>query len=159
MRYTLVGLSLLAVVSLTPAQEKDLAETDLTRLRGTWDVIEMEFDGNPAPKEKAPARLVFSGNKLTGLGPEMTIALDPGKKPKAIDLTFRKGDESYPVRAIYDLTGDELKLCIPLAPAKGQGKVFENRRPESFETQGKAVMLIRARRAAEKKPDPADGQD
>jgi uncharacterized protein (TIGR03067 family) len=151
MRYSLVGLCVLLLVSLTPGQEDRLAEADFKQLHGAWDVTEMEFDGKPVPKEKAPARLVFSGMKMTGLGPEMTVSLDPAKKPKAIDLTFRKGDESYPVRAIYDLTGDELKLCIPLAPKKGQGKAFENQRPESFETQGKAVMLIRARRVAEKK--------
>ena len=38
------------------------------------------------------------------------------------------------------------EICLPLAPAKGSGAVFENKRPEGFDTKDKAEMLIKAKR-------------
>jgi len=135
----------LAISSRAPAQG-DRAQ-ELKQLEGTWDVIALEVDGKVQPKEKAPKEILISGNKLTGLGPEMTITLDPTRKPKWIDLAFKKKDKLYPIRAIYEIKGDELKLCMPLAP---RGKVFENKRPENFDTKESPVALFKAKRTTKK---------
>ncbi|MCI0455474.1 MAG: TIGR03067 domain-containing protein [Gemmataceae bacterium] len=74
----------------------------------------------------------------------MDVRLDPSQKPKWIDLTFKKGEKSYPLKAIYDLSGDELRLCIPLAQP---GVAFENKRPDGFETKDKPLALLRLKRA------------
>ena len=137
--FTLLALTLSAY-----AGEKGDGKEDLKKLQGTWKVVALEADGKAQPKEKSPKEIVIEGKKLTGLGPEMTVTLDPGKKPKWVDLTFKREGKLYPVRAIYEVRGDELKVCIPLAE---KGKLFENKRPTGFETKGKAVMLLKARRA------------
>jgi len=103
----------------------------------------MEVFGKPGPAEKTPKQLVFSADKLTGLGPDMEVRLDPNQKPKWIDLTFKKGDKSYPLKAIHDLSGDELRLCIPVAQP---GVVFDNIRPDGFDTKDKSVALLRLKR-------------
>jgi uncharacterized protein (TIGR03067 family) len=135
---TFLTLSLIAA-----AQENADPAKELKRLEGTWQVTAMEAFGKPAPPDKAPKELVIAGSKLKGLGPDMDIRLDPAKKPKWIDLTFKKGDKSYPLKAIYDLSDNELRLCIPLAPVGG---VFENKRPEGFETKDKPLALLRLKR-------------
>jgi uncharacterized protein (TIGR03067 family) len=133
-------------LSAHAAQKGERAQ-ELKQLEGAWDVIALEVDGKVQPKEKAPKEILISGNKLNGLGPEMTITLDPTKKPKWIDLAFKKKDKLYPIRAIYEIKGDELKLCMPLAP---RGKVFENKRPENFNSKESPVALFKAKRTTKK---------
>ena len=145
MRFAGFVLIALAISARAPAQG-DRAQ-ELKQLEGTWDVIAFEVDGKVQPKEKSPKQFLISGNKLTGLGPEMTITLDATKKPRWIDLAFKKKDKLYPIRAIYDVSGDELRICMPLAPT---GKAFDNNRPGSFETKGKAVALFKTKRAQKK---------
>jgi uncharacterized protein (TIGR03067 family) len=123
-------------------------EQELNRLQGSWGIVTIEAEGEPQPKDKLPPGFKIAGNKLTGLGPEMTITLDPTKKPKWIDLTFKRGDKSFPIRAIYALEGDDLKICMPVVEP---GKAFDNRRPESFETKGKFAALIKAKRKSKQK--------
>lgn len=146
MRLALFSLFVLALSA--HAGEKGDAKEDLKKLQGTWKVVALEVDGKAVPKEKSPKEVVIEGKRLTGLGPEMTLTLDPAKKPKWVDLTFKRDGKAYPVRAVYEVSGDELKLCIPLAE---KGKLFENKRPTGFETKGKPVMLLKARRAGKGK--------
>ena len=140
-----VACGVLLLFALTVgAQEKADPAKELKKLEGTWQVTGMEAFGKPAPEGKAPKQLVISGSKLTGLGPDMDIQIDPAKKPRWIDLTFKKGDKPYPIRAIYDLSGDELRICFSLAE---EAKPFENKRPEGFDTKDKPLALLRLKRA------------
>ncbi len=143
MRVALFALSLFtfAVAAGGPGDQKQ----ELNRLQGTWRLVSVEVDGQTLPPEKSPKEIVIAGMKLSGVGPEMTITINAAKKPKWIDLAFKKGEKDYPIRAIYELNGDDFKLCFPLAPV---GKTFENERPESFETKGKGVVLFKAKRSA-----------
>ncbi len=140
----LSGCVLLLCGLTAGAQEKADPAKEMKKLEGTWQVTAMEVFGKPAPPDKAPKQLVISGGKLTGLGQDMDIQIDPAKTPRWIDLTFKKGDKAYPLKAIYDLSGDELRLCIPLAEA---GVAFENKRPEGFDTKDKPLALLRLKRA------------
>jgi uncharacterized protein (TIGR03067 family) len=124
-----------AAVALQPGQ--DIGQ-ELKLLEGTWRVGSMEETGQAARASKTPEKLVISGNKLTGIGPEMIIKLNPNKRPKWIDMTFEKGSKKYPIRAIYEISGAELKLCMPLAQ---KGKLFKNERPASFDTSGKEELF------------------
>lgn len=134
----------MALLYLGGAGEKIDAKKELELLQGTWKVA-LEVDGKVQPAEKSPKEIIIAGNKLTGIGPDMTMRLDPTKKPKWVDLTFKKMNKAYPIRAIYEIDGNHLKICIPLA---AKGKVFENKRPESFATAGKSVALFTAKRVA-----------
>ena len=149
MRFAGFVLIALAISGRATAQG-DRAQ-ELKQLEGMWDVIAFEVDGKVQPKEKSPKQIVITGDKLTGLGPEMTITVDPAKKPKWIDLIFKKTNKPYPIRAIYDVRGDELRICMPLAP---RDKVFENKRPDSFDTKGKSVALFKAKRAKKRTNEP-----
>jgi uncharacterized protein (TIGR03067 family) len=127
--------ALLSINNVTPAD-------DLKQLEGSWEVVSMEANGKQAPSEKMPKKLTIAGSKLTGLGPEMEFKTDASKAPKWIDLTFKRGDQSNTLKAIYELQGDTLKLAIPLAQP---GKAFENERPAGFESKGKlqATMILK----------------
>jgi uncharacterized protein (TIGR03067 family) len=143
-------LALLLVVTLglsAAAQEKVDPKQALKQLQGTWEVTGLEVDGIVQSKDKTPTQIVVTGDKLklASTGPEMTIKLNPAKSPKWIDLTFQKDGMPISVKAIYEVSGENLKLCIPIAE---KGKLFENLRPENFETKGKFVALFQAKRPA-----------
>lgn len=130
-------LALLCINNVTPAD-------DLKQLEGSWEVVSMEANGKQAPSDKMPKKLTIAGNKLTGLGPEMEIKADASKAPKWIDLTFKRGEQSNSLKAIYELKGDTLKLAIPLAQP---GKPFENERPTGFESNGKLQATMTLKRS------------
>ena len=127
---------------LVTEEQPDTAK-ELKQLQGTWRIVALEVDGKPQPAEKSPKEIIIAGDKLDGLGPEMILKIDATKKPKWADLTFKKGDKEFPIRAIYELDGDNFKLCFSMAKA---GKAFENKRPEGFDTAGKGTALFLAMR-------------
>jgi uncharacterized protein (TIGR03067 family) len=127
------------------ADDKADPKKELKALEGTWQVTKMEVAGQDAT-DKAPKSFKVVGEKLTGLGPEMAITLDPSKTPRHIDLTFERDGKKFPVKAAYELAKDELTLAIPMATT---GKAFENKRPEKLAsgTADDPVMLVKAERA------------
>jgi uncharacterized protein (TIGR03067 family) len=143
MRFTFVVL-FGCVVNSVRADDKD----ELKKLDGAWDVVGMEAGGKEAPKGKgAVEKLTIKDGKLTGFGPEIRLSTDATKKPKWLNMTFSIEGMDVTINAIYELNGDELKICLPLAPKKGSGAVFENKRPEGFDTKDKPEMLIKAKKA------------
>jgi uncharacterized protein (TIGR03067 family) len=84
---------------------------------GTWNVTVAERDGRKESEEDTKnLKLIFSGDKITikiqEEGQEAMYKLDPGKKPKAIDITPTAGPEKGKTfQGIYELEGDSLKLC------------------------------------------------
>jgi uncharacterized protein (TIGR03067 family) len=154
----LVLLAGLGVAAGSSPQEEVKAE--LKRLEGTWKVVAMELGGKKLPPEKAQRlgqiiitrdRLVLqeADKKETSMG----LKIDPAKKPNAMDLRITRGKESIDWKCIYDLQGDDLKICMPLARKKGDssgGSRDLNVRPESFVTEGRPLMLITARREVKK---------
>lgn len=140
-----VALPTMALFLFSSAGDTVDSKQELKLLECTWHVLAFEVDGKPQPPEKSPKKIIIASNKVTGIGPEMTMTLDPTKKPKWVDLTFKKMDKEYPIRAIYEIEANNLKICMPMAPI---GEVFENKRPESFDTAGKGVALFTAKRVA-----------
>jgi uncharacterized protein (TIGR03067 family) len=92
------------------------------------------------PEALKAARVVLTADKLTfdltgaGKGPEARYTLDPGKKPKAIDLVDLGRKDGKPSPGIYLLDGDDLKLCWD---ANG------NSRPSEFTKVGKGGQDLR----------------
>jgi uncharacterized protein (TIGR03067 family) len=143
----IAAIALFACALVARADDKD----ELKKLEGTWDVVALEVAGKEVPKGKgAPEKLVVRGGTMAGFGPEIKLTTDATKKPKWLNMTFTRDGMDRTVNAIYELTGDELKICLPMAPAKGSGKFFENKRPADFEIKDKPEMLIRAKRAKSK---------
>jgi uncharacterized protein (TIGR03067 family) len=135
---------LLLLVTTARADDK---KDEVKKLEGTWEVVALVAGGKELPKDDAPKKLVIKDGKLTGIGPEMRLDTDATKSPKWLGMTFARDGKDFTVNAIYELKGDELKICLPMAPTKDSGKGFENKRPEGFDTKDKAEMLIHLRLA------------
>src|SRR5262245_55443383 len=113
------------------------------QLEGKWTPMSAEVDGKPIPSEQKLADVEFKGDKFIGLGPEMTFTLDPSKKPGHIDLVAKVGGMDIKAPAIYELTENELKLCIPLTE---KAKALELKRPEGFDSKAAPVIFIHFKR-------------
>jgi len=91
----------------------DDTKKDQEKLQGTWSVVSGERDGQPNDSIKND-KLVISGDKITvkkAAGSEetpVTFTLDATKKPKQMDVKA----EGMTLLAIYELDGDNLKLCF-----------------------------------------------
>ncbi len=113
-------------------------------MEGTWKVESAEAGGKPVESEELKAIIV----KITGERYELTskdkvdagtLKLDETKKPKTMDATDTEGDDSGKVvKAIYELTGDTLKVCYALDGGE---------RPTEFATkEGSSVLMLTYKR-------------
>ena len=100
-------------------------------MEGTWLPVEAELAGQKFPDEILKTlKLTMSDGKYTvKVGEQVdkgTIKLEPTAKPKAMDITGTEGpNKGKTFLAIYELTGDTLRICYDLAGKK---------RPTEFKT-------------------------
>jgi uncharacterized protein (TIGR03067 family) len=88
---------------------------ELEQLKGTWQVIAIEAAGKPVPADrvqKINLQYVFDGDQLTIRRPDRpnnrsTFTLDAGANPKKITI-----NNSPPLRAVYAVEGNQLRLCL-----------------------------------------------
>jgi uncharacterized protein (TIGR03067 family) len=124
------------IVCPAPFDEKEA----LKQLQGTWRVVSLKMEGQHQTPEKPPKSITVVGNKLNGMGSQLVITLDASKKPKWLDLT-EIGQGREPVRGIYEVEGDTLRLCFSLLPGQ------ESNRPSGFETKNKNTGVTNFKRA------------
>src|SRR2546430_12590847 len=104
---------------------------DSKMMEGTWLPVEGELGGQKFPEEVLKTiKLSMSDGKYTvKVGEQLdkgTVKLEPTTKPKAMDITGTEGpNKGKTFLAIYDLTGDTLRICYDLAGKK---------RPTEFKT-------------------------
>jgi uncharacterized protein (TIGR03067 family) len=136
--------SALAVLSIVVAVRSTSGAADDARaaLQGVWVARLMEVDGKTAPAEATRRmRFTFKGDRLLIRGnfddnreDACPYTIDPKKSPKHLDFT--PPSEKEPVLGIYDLKGDELKVCLRHAGGTGG-------RPTAFATRaGSNLVLI-----------------
>lgn len=95
----------------------DEAKKELERLQGTWVMAGLEVNGEAVPEAKLQGTtLVIRGDryvvKVKETTHETTIAVDPAKKPKAIDMFLPNGTDAPKLsEGVYDLDGDTLRIC------------------------------------------------
>lgn len=135
-----------AVLVLAVAADDDPAKVDFDKLQGPWKLTALENDGKKLPEDAVKGmRLSFKGDRLVlkdeGKEEEGVYKLDPTKKPKAMDLAIKTGDKTDTVRLIYDLTGDDLKLC--------GGKAGKDRPTEFAAKTGSGLILMILKREKE----------
>lgn len=131
----LVGL---AVVGSVAAE--DAAKKDFEKLQGVWVVTGAEQDGKALNRLQGGKLTVKDQNfhvKTAG-GTEMkgNLSLDPAKKPKHIDWLHQEGllrEKTW--QGIYELDGDDLKICYAEADS---GKD----RPDEFKTEADSKRLL-----------------
>ncbi len=130
MRWCLFTL-LTAGFFLGAAGAEDDAKGDAEKVQGTWKVVSAEDSGRKAPDEVTKnLKLVVTKDKITYTFGDKTTnwsyKLDATKKLKWIDLT--EGDRT--TLGIYELDGDNLKICFPEGRKGERSTAFESK-PDS----------------------------
>jgi uncharacterized protein (TIGR03067 family) len=110
------------------------------KLAGTWRVTAAKANGvRLQPREVPDMKLTFKDGKYTvqlakEKPQEGTYKIDPSKNPKTIDVNRTTGPEQGKKQVgIYELTGNELKICACDASKK---------RPTDFDTRDKDGYMV-----------------
>src|SRR5262249_39200386 len=109
----------------------DEPKGDQEKIQGTFKVVSIEVRGRKIEDEKlrdqkvvfTKDRMLFkAGDKTDG---EFAYKLDPTKKPAWLDLApiDRDGKPMQTALGIYELAGDDLKICHP-DPGKDRSTTF-----------------------------------
>lgn len=137
MKFFWIGLPTLALLITAAAPHTD----DQESIQGTWNVISAADNGHRTPKAALKdLKFVITRHKITYKFLEKTTVwtyqLEANRKPKWIDL--RDGEETN--LGIYELEGDNLKICF----AEGR----KGERSTAFESKSNSVndVLIILRR-------------
>jgi len=140
-------LLILATCGLLAEDIKNDAE-EMKRLEGSWKLVSLEAGGKKGLSGEGRAfdKIVIAGGKLTMSNSPFTnlpVKIDATQKPKSIDLLLPKEAGGKPWYGIYSLDGDELKLCLIVVK---KGEASDARRPDTFETKDKPLMLLTLKR-------------
>jgi uncharacterized protein (TIGR03067 family) len=133
-----------------PPPDAKAVKGEMDKLQGTWKVMSAKAAGKDYPPAALGMdQITFKGDKMILKRGDKEIGtwgfrVDPRGKPPQMDWVPPGDKASWP--GIYELKGDELRLCFPLAPKKGQKVKVTISRPENFETKGKPIFLLVARR-------------
>ena len=129
---------LAGAILLAAEKNRKLGGEEAKLLEGTWRLVKGQINGADFPTdEKHPVILEITGDhyKLTAESPdEGTVRLFPDKSPKAMDVIGTKGPnkgKTFP--AIYELKGDQLKVCYDLS-----GK----ERPKEFKSSPRTQLFL-----------------
>ena len=117
---------------------------DLKDMAGTWKVESAEAGGQKIESEDLRAIVVtITGERYTVKMKDKldagTLTLDETQKPKTMDATDTEGlDAGKVVKAIYELSGDTLKVCYASDGAE---------RPTEMATkEGSPVLMLTYKR-------------
>jgi uncharacterized protein (TIGR03067 family) len=111
-----IGAVVLDGAADTVAEPKKGPRGDRDLIQGTWRIVRLEADGRPEKEANYVGNtFTFRGNKAflkEGKHPpiEFGFELDPSATPRTIDLSAR----TKILPGIYQLKGDELRLCLSL---------------------------------------------
>jgi uncharacterized protein (TIGR03067 family) len=156
----LMATAAVALLLGVTAHGQDPTKADQERLQGAWLVQSLEAGGKKIIAEPDGSRMFFVGDKMAMEkggkkgDSETTFKIDATKKPKHLDLIFKDKDGNpSTIRGIYDLDGDNLKVCYRIQLTGGKKTddkdkdktPFVEARPSSFDSsQGVLVILKRA---------------
>jgi uncharacterized protein (TIGR03067 family) len=112
---------------------------DKAKLKGKWQMQSFVGETTKGPEETSKVVLEIGDDKTTlyvdgKMVRERPFTVNPGAKPKEIDLVDSK-DLSQKSLGIYELDGDNLKLCV------SEGK--NAKRPSEFkpDRESRATVL------------------
>jgi uncharacterized protein (TIGR03067 family) len=127
-----LALTLLAAApGQDDATKKAIAE-EWKRRNGKWEPVATVIDGKEMPAAKDRKFVLtyqdgqykdFLDDKVVGEGESR---IDPTKDPKTLDIIPKGADpKTQTLHAIYELKGDELKVCMALPAGKARPTKFE----------------------------------
>jgi len=131
----LIGVLLIlgGVRAVAADKKEDAIKDAMEKLQGTYICVMTETDGMKGDADRIKKlKLVVKDKKWTvyiddKVSTSATFTVDPAKKPKTIDLTGTMGgDKGVKYLGIYELSGDDLKLCI--GDDKARAKVFDGKK-------------------------------
>jgi uncharacterized protein (TIGR03067 family) len=147
MRLT-VGLA--ACILLVAAEDKGKAKKAADPLTGTWKAVSVVANGDEVEQFKGTL-FTYKDGTLTRKNEQgeqvSSYKLDPTKKPATIDITAKGGrNEGQTRKGIYEVKGDDLKVCVAFMP--------DADRPKEFASEaGSGNILITLKREAGAKGD------
>jgi uncharacterized protein (TIGR03067 family) len=138
-------LAVIAVAFVAGADDKkeDALKKELKNLEGTWTVESATFQGKSDKEEGG--EFIITADKLTmkkkdGKKETVSYKIDPSKKPKVMDFTpEEEKKDAAPGKAIYELTGDTLKICV--GPP--------DKRPDEISDKGQVLFTLKRKKAKE----------
>lgn len=102
---------LLLAACLVAADKGEKKKGDAEKIQGKWTLIEFHHKGKKSGNDVGNV-YTFSGEGLANeKGVYADIYLRPDKKPRELDLVL-KGGVGLKFGAIYELSGDKLKICF-----------------------------------------------
>jgi uncharacterized protein (TIGR03067 family) len=135
-----LGVGLVAAGDNTPGEA---ARKEMKKLEGTWTVEKAAMDGKSVKDKFKEVVIAADRFIVKGIGGKEEVAkyrVDPSKKPKTMDFTVPEEVQKKAVRpgqAIYELTGDTLRLCV--GPP--------GRRPREFSDQKQILLLLKRKKS------------
>jgi uncharacterized protein (TIGR03067 family) len=126
-----------------PRSDRDRSpRTDLSRMQGTWEVIERRHENQLLEDEQL--RVIIEGKRWSfrfrgRLGSRWDIEVNPDTAPRSLNL-YEVERRRYLLRGVYQFDGDTLTIC--------HGSDGVAARPARFEGDDRNWLLImrRARR-------------
>jgi RNA polymerase sigma factor (sigma-70 family) len=120
--------------------------SDMQKLQGDWQAVELERAGEKASAEKSKQySMIFKGNVITTNVDQgrSEFKIDPDKSPKQIDITALDGPlDGRTFAGIYSLDKDTLKICLPDGVVNAP-----DQRPHEFKTtEGSGRVLFNLHR-------------
>lgn len=143
--YTATAIALIAFSKAEKASSQPLhppsAQIHEPVLQGVWNAQTIEKDGKMAPDEAAKRmRFTFQGDRLLVTGNTASdkevggpYKVDSTKSPK--QLEFTPPEETKPILGIYELTEDQLKVCMRHASS-------DKGRPTEFKTTADSDLIL-----------------
>jgi uncharacterized protein (TIGR03067 family) len=100
--------------------KSEAIQRDRSQIKGTWRVVALVVNGNPAREQDARKLMVVNGSdgtwSLFSEGVEIgggTSTFDPTRKPKTIDFTSTRGESNgNKYLGIYELGEQTRKMCF-----------------------------------------------
>ena len=106
-----------ATTTASAAERKD----DASAIQGAWQAVSGEIGGKPLPEAAVKSTILKLANgkyevsAVDGKPDTGTYRLPASAKPKRIDVILGVGpDAGKIIPAIYELSGDSLKICYSL---------------------------------------------
>jgi uncharacterized protein (TIGR03067 family) len=118
--FSLFFVGFMVTITFADDTKEEAIKQDRQRIEGTWRIVELVVNGNPAKDEDAKKLTVVNGSDGTwSLRSEEneisqgTSTFDPTQKPKTIDFTPTVGDSAGKLHlGIYELGENARTLCF-----------------------------------------------
>jgi len=115
---SLIALTATSLIAAEPSKQEFL-KRDLNGIQGSWKLVALAFDGQPAPPEiVSTLKLVFKDDTLAFKPGEPGFTnykykLDPAITPASFTMIHAGGtNKGESESGFYSLVGDQLKICF-----------------------------------------------